>query len=122
MIHPTAIVDPKAEIDGDVDDGPDTVIGPDVQIRSGTTIGSHAVIDPYVSIGRNCRIFQYAALGAIPQSVKFKGERSYVKIGNDTIIREFATVHRGTEFGGGITRMVTLSAVSRSIPPRSGTA
>lgn len=105
MIHPTAIISPKAEIDTDVKIGPYTVIGDDVVIGSGTTIGSHVVIDPYVIIGSDCRIFQFAAIGAIPQSVKFEGGKTFVKIGDKTLIREFVTIHRGTEFGGGITEI-----------------
>jgi UDP-N-acetylglucosamine acyltransferase len=105
MIHPTAIVDPKAEIDADVQIGPYAVIGPHVHIGSGTTVGAHAVIEPYVAIGPNCRIFQFAAIGAIPQDLKFGGEKSDVKIGQGSIIREFVTIHRGTEQGGGVTQI-----------------
>ena len=105
MIHPTAIISSKAEIDTDVKIGPYTVIGDDVVVGSGTTIGSHVVIDPYVIIGSDCRIFQFAAIGAIPQSVKFEGGKTFVKIGDKTLIREFVTIHRGTEFGGGITEI-----------------
>ncbi len=105
MIHPTAIIDSGAEIDTNVTIGPYSVIGKDVFIGSGTVIGSHVVIDPFVSIGSDCRIFQYAAIGAIPQSVKFGGEKTYVKIGHGNIIREFVTIHRGTGFGGGVTEI-----------------
>ena len=105
MIHETALVDPKAELDQDVSVGPYSIIRDNVYIGSGTTIGSHAVIEPYVSIGADCQIFQYAAIGAIPQSLKFKGEKTFVKIGRNTIIREFVTVHRGTGFGGGVTEI-----------------
>jgi UDP-N-acetylglucosamine acyltransferase len=63
------------------------------------------VIEPYVIIGPNCRIFQYAAIGAIPQDLKFGGEVSYVKIGRGSIIREFVTIHRGTTRGGGVTEV-----------------
>ncbi|MBS3732234.1 MAG: acyl-ACP--UDP-N-acetylglucosamine O-acyltransferase [Desulfobacterales bacterium] len=104
-IHPTAIVDPKAEIDENVEIGPFTIIKPHVSIASGTRIGSHVSIDSYVDIGPNCQIFQYASIGAVPQAVKFKGEVTYLKIGQNSIIREFATLNRGTEFGGGVTRI-----------------
>ena len=63
------------------------------------------VIEPYVSIGSNCRIFQYAAIGATPQSLKFQGEKTFIKIGHKNIIREFVTIHRGTGFGGGVTEI-----------------
>ena len=105
MIHPTAIVSPKAELEDGVDIGPYSVIGDKVFIGSGTNIGSHVVIEPYVTIGQRCRIFQYAAIGAIPQDLKFKGEMSYVKIGRECIIREFVTIHRGTQLGGGVTEI-----------------
>ncbi len=103
MIHPTAIVHPNAEIDVSVNIGPYTLIGESTTIGAGTVIGPHVVIDPYVTIGPQCHVFQYATLGAPPQSVKYKGEQTVVKIGRGTIIREFVTVHRGTEEGGGIT-------------------
>ncbi|MBU2623018.1 MAG: acyl-ACP--UDP-N-acetylglucosamine O-acyltransferase [Proteobacteria bacterium] len=105
MIHETAIINSSAEIDSSVDIGAYSIIGENVFIGSGTVIGPHVVIDPFVTIGRNCRIFQYAAIGAVPQSLKFEGEKTYVKIGNGTIIREFVTIHRGTGFGGGITEV-----------------
>ncbi len=105
MIHPTAIVDKKAEVDSSVEVGPYAVIGPHVTIGAGTTIGPHAVIDPYVSIGADCKIFQHTCIGAVPQSLKFRGEKSFVKIGRGSLIREFVTIHRGTEFGGGVTEI-----------------
>jgi len=105
MIHATAIIDSKAELDTNVEVGPYSIIRQNVSIGAGTVIGSHAVIEPYVTIGENCHIFQYAAIGAVPQSLKFKGEKTDVKIGRGTIIREFVTIHRGTEFGGGLTEV-----------------
>jgi UDP-N-acetylglucosamine acyltransferase len=105
MIHKTAIVDPKAELDPSVSVGPYSVISDNVTIGAGTTIGSHVVIEPYVSIGPDCRIFQYAAIGAVPQSLKFQGEKTFIKIGRKNIIREFVTIHRGTGFGGGVTEI-----------------
>ena len=105
MIHPTAIIDPKAEIDENVTVGPYSIINKNVYIASGTVIGSHVTIDSYTDIGPDCRIFQYASIGTVPQAVTFKGETSYLKIGRNTIIREFATLNRGTEFGGGVTEV-----------------
>jgi UDP-N-acetylglucosamine acyltransferase len=105
MIHSTAIINPKAEIDSNVEIGPYSIIGENVFIGSGTVIGPLVVIDPYVTIGADCNIFQYAAIGAAPQSLKFEGKKTYVKIGRGTIVREFVTIHRGTEFGGGITEV-----------------
>ncbi len=105
MIHPTAVVDPGAEIDSNVEIGPFTVIASDVQIHSGAIIGSHVTIDQYTTVGCDCHIFQHAAIGAVPQDLKFKGEKSVVKIGRGTTIREFVTIHRGTGLGGGITEI-----------------
>lgn len=105
MIHPTAIIDSKADIDSNVDVGPHSIIGANVQIGSGTVIGPHVVIQPYVEIGPDCHIFQFASIGAVPQALKFQGEKTYVKIGRGTVIREFVTVNRGTGFGGEITEV-----------------
>ncbi len=105
MIHETAIVDPRAEIDADVAIGPFSVINGDVSIRKGTTIAHHVTIDSYTSIGADCNIYQYASIGGPPQAVKYKGEKTYLKIGRGTTIREFVTVNRGTEFGGGVTEV-----------------
>jgi UDP-N-acetylglucosamine acyltransferase len=105
MIHETAIIDPRAELDSNVSIGPFTIVKEDVQIGAGTIIGSHSVIEPYVSIGPECRIFQFASIGATPQSLKFQGEKTFVKIGPKNIIREFVTIHRGTSFGGGVTEL-----------------
>jgi len=103
--HPTAIIDPSAEVDDSVEVGPYSVIGPNVTIGANTKIAAHVVVDPYTTIGSGCTIFQYAAIGAPPQSIKFRGEKTYVKIGRNTTIREFVTIHRGTEYGGGITEV-----------------
>ena len=105
MIHPTAIVSPGAVIADDVEIGAFSIIGEDVTIGKGTRIGPHVVIDPHVTIGPGCRIFQFAAIGAIPQDLKFGGEQSTVKIGAGVTIREFVTIHRGTESGGGVTEV-----------------
>jgi UDP-N-acetylglucosamine acyltransferase len=105
MIHPTAIISPAAKIGDDVEIGAYTIIGEDVTIGKGTWIGPHVVIDPHVTIGPGCRIFQFAAIGAIPQDLKFGGEKSQVKIGSKVTIREFVTVHRGTKPGGGVTQV-----------------
>jgi UDP-N-acetylglucosamine acyltransferase len=105
VIHPTAIVNPNAEIDSNVEIGPYSIIADNVYIGSGTAVGSHVTIDPYVSIGPECRIFQYASIGATPQAVKFAGEKTFVKVGRGTVIREFVTINRGTGFGSGVTEV-----------------
>ncbi|MFH2065879.1 MAG: acyl-ACP--UDP-N-acetylglucosamine O-acyltransferase [Pseudomonadota bacterium] len=105
MIHPTAIIDPKAAIDDSVEVGAFSIIKNNVQIGKGAVIGSHVSIDPFVTIGEDCQIFQYASVGATPQDLKFRGEETYLKIGRGTVIREFATINRGTAGGGGITEV-----------------
>ncbi len=105
MIHPSAIIDPKAELSSGVEIGPFTTISEKVTIGPGTVVGPHVVIEPYVDIGPNCHIFQFAAIGGQPQAVKFGGEETYVKIGAGSVVREFVTIHRGTSFGGGVTEI-----------------
>jgi len=105
MIHPTAIIDPCAQIDANVTIGPYTIIKSDVHIGSGTTIGPYTTIEKYVTIGEDCQIFQYASIGCEPQDLKFHGEKTYLKIGRGSIIREFVTINRGTESGGGVTEL-----------------
>ncbi len=105
MIHPTAIIDAEAEIGSDVTIGPYAIVRGNVTIGAGTEIGPYTIIDEYVHVGQNCRIFQYASIGAAPQDLKYHGEKTYLKIGRGTIIREFATINRGTAFGGGYTEV-----------------
>ncbi len=103
MIHPSAIVYPGAQLDADVEVGPYAVIGDDVKIGRGTKIGPSAVIQGWTEIGEENQIFHLASVGAIPQDLKYKGERTFLKIGNRNIIREFATIHLGTVTGDGET-------------------
>ena len=105
MIHPTAIIDETAKLAEDVEVGPYAVIGKFVTIGSGTWVGAHAVIDSWTDIGRDNRIFQFASVGAPPQDLKYHGEETHLTIGDYNQIREFATLHRGTVSGGGITRV-----------------
>lgn len=98
-IHETAVVHPGARIGKDVEIGPYAVIGENVLIDDGTKIGAHVVIDGWTSIGKNCVIFPSASIGSEPQDLKFRGEKSYVFIGDNTKIREFATVNRATGEG-----------------------
>ena len=105
LIHPTAIIDPKAELDSSVKVGAYTIIGPNVQIGAGSEIGPHAVIEGHTTIGENNRIFQFASLGAIPQDKKYQGEPTRLIIGNGNTIREFTTFNLGTVTGIGETRI-----------------
>ncbi|MEW6719658.1 MAG: acyl-ACP--UDP-N-acetylglucosamine O-acyltransferase [Thermodesulfobacteriota bacterium] len=105
MIHPTAIIDPGAELGKDVTVGPCAVVGPKVAIGDGCVIGSHAVIESHVRMGSGNRISPFASVGAPPQDLKFRGEDTWVEMGDNNIVREFATINRGTAHGGGVTRL-----------------
>lgn len=103
MIHETAVVHPTAELADGVEIGPYSIIGENVKIGEGTQIGSHVVIDKWTHIGKRCQIYPYASLGAAPQHMRYNGEETYVLIGDNNIIREYVTIHRGTPFGNGKT-------------------
>ena len=105
MIHPSAVVDPGAELPPDVEVGPFSVIGPDVVLGAGTWIGSHVVIEGPTRIGERNRIHSFSVLGGAPQDKKYRGEASALEIGNDNVIREYCTFNRGTEGGGMVTRV-----------------
>lgn len=102
-IHPSAIIDPAAEIDDDVRIGPYSVIGPQVRIGAGCEIGPHVVITGRTSIGRNNRLFQFSSIGDEPQDKKYQGEDTELIIGDNNTIREQCTLNRGTVQGGGKT-------------------
>lgn len=97
MIHPHTYIHPDAKLAENVKVDPFTVIHQNVTIGEGTWIGSNVTIMEGVHIGKNCRIFPGAVLGAIPQDLKYKGEETTVEIGDNTTIREFVTIHRGTK-------------------------
>jgi len=95
-IHPTALVDSGAQLADDVTVGPYAIIGPHVRLGAGTIIGPHAVVDGWTTIGARCRVFTGAVIGSISQDLKFAGQRSYLTMGDDNTIREYATLNRGT--------------------------
>ena len=96
VVHPTAIVDPTAELGSGVKIGAYSIIGPHVVIGDGTIIDPHVIIEPWTTIGNDCHICSGAILGGAPQDNKFKNERSFLKIGDRNVIREFVTIHRAT--------------------------
>src|SRR5919112_4946310 len=98
-IHPTAVVSPRAELDGDVRVGPYAVIEDEVRIEEGCEIGAHAVVKQFTTLGRRNRVYEHATLGGEPQDVKFKGEPSRLLVGDDNLIREYVTVHRASGEG-----------------------
>lgn len=105
MIHPTAIIDPAARLADDVQVGPWSVIGPDVEIGAGTVIASHVVIQGPTRIGCNNRIYQFASVGADCQDKKYRGEPTRLEIGDNNVIREHVTIHRGTVQDNSLTRI-----------------
>jgi len=98
-IHASAVISPSAKIGDNVTIGPYTVIGDEVVIGDGSIIEPHAVIAKWTTLGKECRVFQFASVGAEPQDLKFKNEKSYTIIGDRTVIREGATIHRATGDG-----------------------
>ncbi|HEY2727983.1 MAG TPA: acyl-ACP--UDP-N-acetylglucosamine O-acyltransferase, partial [Parafilimonas sp.] len=96
MIHPHTYIHTNAKLAENVKVDPFTVIHQDVEIGAGTWIGSNVTIMEGVRIGNNCRIFPGAVIGAVPQDLKYGDEKTYVEIGDNTTIREFVTIHRGT--------------------------
>lgn len=96
LIHPTAVIHPKAELHPTVRVGPYAVIGDRVKIDAHTNIGTHAVIEGPTEIGMNNRIFPSAVIGTEPQDLKYEGETSWVKIGDNNVIREYVTINRAT--------------------------
>lgn len=95
-IHPTAIVDAKAEVDAGVTIGPYTLVGPHVKIAAGTTVAGHVVLEGHTTIGRDNRIWQFASIGAANQDKKYQGEPTELVIGDRNVIREFTTLQVGT--------------------------
>lgn len=104
-IDQMAVIDPSAKIGKDVTVGPFTVIGPDVEIGDGCDIRSHVVINGPTKIGKNNKIYQFASVGEECQDKKYAGEPTQLVIGDNNIIREGCTIHRGTVQDEGITRI-----------------
>jgi UDP-N-acetylglucosamine acyltransferase len=98
-IHPTAIVDKKAKLADDIEVGPYAIIGPNAEIAKGAVIGSRVTIEGYTAIGERTRIFTGAVIGSAPQDLKYKGQKSFLKIGKNNTIREYVTMNLGTEEG-----------------------
>lgn len=95
-IHPTAVIDPSAELATDVEIGPYSIVGAHVRIGAGTVLGPHVVVAARTRMGERNRVFQFASLGEIAQDRKYGGEPTTTTIGNDNVFREYCTVHAGT--------------------------
>jgi len=106
VIDKHALIDPKAELNSDVQIGAYSIIGADVQIAAGTWIGPHVVVKGPTRIGRENKIYQFASIGEDPQDKKYGGEPdTWLEIGDRNVIREYCTLNRGTVQGGGVTRI-----------------
>src|SRR5687768_13440992 len=103
QIHPTAIIDPGAELSPDARIGPYTIISGEVRIGPRTEVGPYVVIQGPTEIGADCAIVGHSAIGGDAQDLKFVGERALLRIGDKNRIREFVTINRGTAGGGGQT-------------------
>jgi len=103
MIHPSAIIHEGAQLAEGVEVGPYVVIGDHVTVGAGTKIGPHTVIGDWTEIGENNQIYHMASVGPASQDLKYRGEECWTRIGNNNIVREFATIHRGTVTGTGET-------------------
>ena len=105
MIHPTAIVDPKAELDSTVEVGAYSLIGPHVKIGAGTKVGPHVVIEGHTTIGEGNTFFQFSSIGAANQDKKYAGEPTTLVIGDRNTVREFCTLNIGTVQDRGETKV-----------------
>lgn len=105
MIHPTAIIHPRAELNDEVEVGPYSIIGENVKIGRRTRVSSHVTIEGFTHIGEGCHIYQFVSIGTPPQDLKFRGEKSNVIIGDNNTIREFVTINSASSHGGGETRV-----------------
>ena len=105
MIHGTALVDAKAQLDSSVEIGPYSIVGPYVSIGAGTRVGAHCVIEGRTTIGKDNHIFQFNSIGAIPQDKKYAGEPCELHIGDRNTIREFCTLNIGSPGDAQVTRV-----------------
>lgn len=101
--HPTSIVSIKANIDPSSIIGPNCLVGENVKIGKNCKLISNVVIDGNTTIGDGCEFYPFSVIGMVPQDLKYKGEKTFLKIGNQNIFREHSTIHLGTESGGGTT-------------------
>jgi UDP-N-acetylglucosamine acyltransferase len=98
-IHPTAIIDASCNLAPDVSVGPYCVIGPETSIGAGTILDAHVHVYGWTAIGERCHFYSHCSVGADPQDLKYKGEPTRLRIGDDNVFREFVSLHRGTQGG-----------------------
>ena len=107
FVHPSSIVEPGAQLGEGVRIGPFCLIGPEVTLGDGVEVKSHAVVTGWTEVGAGSVIFPHATVGEIPQDLKYNGEHTRLIIGARNRIREGATLHLGTDGGGGVTRVAS---------------
>ncbi len=100
FVHPTAIIDPDANVASDVVVGPYSIIGPGVVVGQGTVLGPHVLLERDMTLGEQCQIGKGAVIGSDPQDLKYEGEPSRLLVGDRTVVREYATLNRGTKVSG----------------------
>lgn len=105
LIHPTAIIDPKAKLHPSVSVGEYSIIGPDVKIGANTIVGQHCIIDGHTEIGENNHFYRFCSVGGMPQDKKYAGEPTRLEIGDRNMVREFVTINTGTTQDVGVTRL-----------------
>ena len=103
-IHPTAIVASNAKLSEGIEIGPYCIVGDNVKIGKITKLASHVVIEE-TEIGQNCNVYPFTSIGLPPQDIRYKGEKTKVRIGDDNIIREYITIHRASVSGDGVTKI-----------------
>jgi len=103
--HPTAVISPNAEVDSDVEVGPYATIGEHVKIGAGSVVHQHVTITGHTTIGASNRFYPGAIIGTLQQDLKYRGETTYLEIGDHNTFREYVTINVGTELGGGVTRI-----------------
>lgn len=104
-IHPTAVIDPGAQLDADVSIGAYSVVGPNVRIGAGTVVGEHCVLDGHTTIGRNNHFYRFCSIGGMPQDKKYRGEPTQLTVGDGNTVREFVTLNTGTIQDGSLTSL-----------------
>lgn len=105
LIHPTAIIDPKAKLHASVSVGAYSIIGPDVKIGANTIVGQHCVIDGHTEIGEGNHFYRFCSVGGMPQDKKYAGEPTRLEMGDRNMVREYVTINTGTTQDGGVTRL-----------------
>jgi UDP-N-acetylglucosamine acyltransferase len=105
VIHPTAIIEPGAELGAEVSIGPYSIVGPNVRLGDHVELMSHVVVGGHTTLGAGSRVFPFTTLGLPPQDLKYTGEPTRLEIGANNVIREHVTMHPGTVGGGGLTRV-----------------